>query len=104
MPNIRRFPRKPFAPLPDRQSATGYVVQYYGKTLLRKEISEDSNCRLAVGKITDYIEQRRFYFHEGYNTGLPDTRTDQRLAEESKQYDPEAILSLIYKVFCSCRQ
>src|SRR5262245_3626523 len=86
---------KPYVPLPDRISATNYIVQYYDEGKLQQEISADSNCRCAVKTLVDLIETGRFYFHENYETGRPDVTKDLKFAQSAKKYDPKAILSLI---------
>ena len=94
-------PKKPFAPFSDKLSATQYVLQYYDKKKLQQEISVDADCRESIDKLVKFIEEGIFYFHLDYNTGLPDTKTDQRLANDSKLYDPKAILCLIYQARCN---
>lgn len=98
---VRPHPRKRYAPLPDRESATSHVVTFYGEGELRDEISADRRCRKAVDALVRLIRDRRFYLHEDYTTGLPDTQRDLRLADEAATYDPKAVLSLIYQARCN---
>lgn len=102
----RRIPppknsRGEFAPMPDRVSATEYVVRFYGYSALQKEIMEDEQCRDAVDNIVNLIESGRFYFYEDYKTGSPDTVRDLKLANEASKYKPQAILALIYQARCN---
>lgn len=94
-------PRKKYAPLPDRESATLHVVTFYGEDDLRQEISANSKCRQAVDSLVQLIREQRFYLHEDYETGQPDPRRDLRLANEASTYKPKAILSLIYQARCN---
>lgn len=98
----QKHPRvKPFATLPDRLSATSYVVQYYGERRLQQEIKENQECKDAVSTLVNLIETGRFYFHDDPNTGHPDRTRDLNLAQASKTYDPKAILSIIYQARCN---
>ncbi len=94
-------PHKRYAPLPDRASATSHVVTFYGEDRLREEILTDKKCRKAVDNLVQLIREQRFYLHEDYTTGFPDTLRDLRLANEANTYSPKAILSLIYQARCN---
>ncbi len=93
--------RRRYAPLPDRESATSHIVTFYGEDRLRDEISSDRKCRKAVDALVQLIREGRFYLHEDYATGLPDTNRDMRLADQASTYSPQAILSLIYQARCN---
>jgi hypothetical protein len=90
-----------YAPPPDRKTATSYVVDFYGLRTLQTEIQADEPCRTAVDALVDLIGNGHFYRHEDYETGAPDLSRDQRIARRAAQYDPKAILELIYQARCN---
>lgn len=96
-----RPPRRRYAPLPDRVSATSHILTFYGEARLRDEISADGKCRGAVDNIVRLISEGRFYLHEDYVTDVPDVAEDLRLADEASAYSPQAILTLIYQARCN---
>jgi hypothetical protein len=98
---VNPSPRRRFAPLPDRESATKHIVTFYGEARLKDEISADKKCRKAVNILVQLIRDRSFYLHEDYATGLSDPDRDLRLANEASYYKPQAILSLIYQARCN---
>lgn len=93
--------RGPYAPLPDKKSATVYVTDYYGEDNLRDEILENHACQRAVDELVQLIQERRFYLHENYQTGEPNVREDKKLARKAEKYEPKAILELIYQARCN---
>jgi hypothetical protein len=98
---VQPDPRKRYAPLPDRKSATSHVVTFYGEDKLRDEISANQKCRKAVDTLVQLIKDQSFYLHEDYTTGNPDIQRDLRLANEASTYCPKAVLSLIYQARCN---
>ena len=98
---VSRSGLRPYEPLPDRKSATSYVVDFYGSGRLRSELRSDESCRQATEMLAKLIEEGRFYLHEDYETGTPDRAKDRRLARSAAQYDPKAILGLIYQARCN---
>ena len=98
---VQPNPRKPYAPLADRISATSHILTFYGEAGLRDEISANDKCRAAVDNFVRLIREGRFYLHENYVTGVPDVAEDMRLADEAGAYRPRAILSLIYQARCN---
>ena len=95
-------PRKPYAPLPDRESATTHIVNYLGGgPALKQEIINTPKWQRAVDKIVAATHNGHFYFHEDYATGEPDTDRDEKLIAEASRYQPKAILELIYQARCN---
>ncbi len=96
-----RRPREKYAPLPDKKSATIYVVNYYGEARLRNKIQNSELCRNAVDELARLIQEHHFYLHENYETGMPDIDRDEELALQAANYEPRAILQLIYQARCN---
>lgn len=98
---IHQSSARRYAPLPDRQSATQYVVRYFGMADLQNRILSDQACREAVDKVADLIQRHVFYLHEDYRTGTPDFARDAQYADRAANYDVIAILELIYQARCN---
>lgn len=98
---VRPPRRGRYAPLPDRRSATEYVVNYYGADRLRDEILQDHPCRQAVDTLAQLISEHHFYLHEDYRSGIPDLERDADLARRAADYDVYAVLELIYQARCN---
>jgi hypothetical protein len=96
-----RPPREKYGLLPDKKSATVYVVSYYGEAKLRSKVQKNTYCRNAVDELARLIQEHHFYLHEDYETGLPDIDKDEELAEQAARYEPRAILQLIYQARCN---
>jgi len=98
---ILKSPRQRYAPLPDRTSATEYIVTFYGEDNLRNAILASPKCKQAVDHLVQLITNGNWYLHEDYTTGLPDVQRDLLLARKAGEYSPQAILSLIYQARCN---
>lgn len=96
-----KLPRYKYAPLPDKASATDYIVRYYGEDVLKNEMQADRQCSVSVVQIVKLIEHGSFYFHENYETGRPNTAKDLELASKAKFFCPKSILSIIYAARCN---
>jgi hypothetical protein len=90
-----------YAPLPDKESATIHVVDYYGEDDLRDDILQNRACQRAVDRLVQLIQEGHFYLHENYKTGKPNLRKDEKLAQKAEEYEPRAILELIYQARCN---
>lgn len=103
-PWTRRFGRwanRPFAPAPDRASATQGIVFFCGRRELASAIAEHHGCQRALEAALRAIESGLLFLHENYETGEPDNERDRHLVERVRNGDLEALLALVYQARCN---
>jgi hypothetical protein len=103
-PWARRFSRwrnQPFAPPPDRASATQGIVFFCGRRELVAAIAQDDGCRRALEEALCAMDSGLLFLHEDYQTGDPDHDRDRELVERARNDNPEALLALVYQARCN---
>jgi hypothetical protein len=82
--------RRQYNPAPEGLSATRGVTMFCKRRLILPPES--------VAYIIQSIDEGRFYFHENYETEMPDFEKDKELASKR---DAASILTLIYRARCN---
>lgn len=103
-PCARRFmPRRnqPFAPPPDRLSATRGVVFFCGQRELAEAVAEHEGCQQTLETTLWVIESGILFLHEDYETGEPDYERDRQLVQRARNGNLNALLSLMYQARCN---